>query len=49
MNEHISNIMIEENLTRAEATCFFEEMKGDCAGFHLFLAEIYNKYIDPKI
>ncbi len=42
-------MMKEEELSYTEAISAFEEMKKSCAAFHVFLGELYNAYIYPKI
>lgn len=46
---HVDAIMDGEGLSREEAIQEFEKMRQDCAGFHGFLATIYNEYIVPTI
>jgi hypothetical protein len=36
-------------LSYREASLSFEESQRDCAGFHFFLASIYNEHIYPKL
>jgi hypothetical protein len=49
MDEYITEMMKEEELSYTEAISAFEEMKKSCAAFHIFLVELYNTYIYPKI
>jgi hypothetical protein len=46
---HIDEIMDGGNYSREDAKEEFEKTRQDCAGFHAFLATIYNEYISPTI